>query len=499
MLSNKSWGIAGAAMLGTAALLGANAANAVITIDNGRVGGSVSYAKETLVTLTAELKDDLEGYYLLEEAGDADHNVTVPGVAYNMGDSLRVDVVLTNLKLGADVAEADAISLPTGVAGDLRAVMNDLGSSTPSFAFEPGVDSPADSADAAVTINLGDLAIAAGSESGSISVTVVNRSDQDEFGGEFGITTASFPNAVKVVKGLVEGFEGNDVVAAVAEKFLLFADSAVYASLGTLQLGVKADVRNAVGGALIPVTPEGLEALITVVEEEADESSALVVSGDFSFTNAAWFEAQDRTESADGDCSGGVVVGTGEGLDMDQRVPAEDDGFLRELASQNVSDFTARSPMAMVLCISVRAKTDDMATAINAGTYSVETKYKATPMQANTPMSGTHELGTIVRDGTTVQLPYLTTREGYVQRIRIMNRGGPATYSLALADNAEGGVEEDTLAMGRTTLMVSDLVMIDEGNTTSGTLIIESEKSNIDVATTLNTPGSTDTVIYMKE
>ena len=120
--------------------------------------------------------------------------------------------------------------------------------------------------------------------------------------------------------------------------------------------------------------------------------------------------------------------------------------------------------------------------------------------QAKPAMSGTHELGSITRDGTTVRLPYLTNREGYVQRIRIMNRGGPAAYTLSVADNAEGGVEDDTLATGRTTLMVSDLVTIDDGSTTSGTLIVESEKSNIDVATTLNTPGgSTDTVIYMKE
>ena len=106
MLSNKSWGIAGAAMLGTAALLGTNAANAVITVDtNGKVQGGVSYAQETLATLAAALEDDLEGHYVLEEEG-SNHDVAVAGVSYNMTDSMRVDIELTNMKLGEDIVRS---------------------------------------------------------------------------------------------------------------------------------------------------------------------------------------------------------------------------------------------------------------------------------------------------------------------------------------------------------------------------------------------------------
>ena len=108
-------------------------------------------------------------------------------------------------------------------------------------------------------------------------------------------------------------------------------------------------------------------------------------------------------------------------------------------------------------------------------------------------------LGMILRDGTTVRLPYLTTREGYVQRIRLVNRGPETKYTFSVSDNAmvTEGMDEGMLKPGRTTMRVDELVTVTETSTTSGTLIIEAQPGMIDVATTLNTAdGSTDTVIH---
>ena len=110
-------------------------------------------------------------------------------------------------------------------------------------------------------------------------------------------------------------------------------------------------------------------------------------------------------------------------------------------------------------------------------------------------------LGRIKRDGTTVRFPYLTTREGYVQRIRIVNRGGEAKYTLDYATNAEAveGTDEGVLEPGeRKVLVVSDVVEVTDGSTTTaGTLIVEAEPRTIDVATTVNTAdGGIDTVVY---
>ena len=107
----------------------------------------------------------------------------------------------------------------------------------------------------------------------------------------------------------------------------------------------------------------------------------------------------------------------------------------------------------------------------------------------------------IDRNGTTVQLPYLTTREGYVQRIRIRNRGsGEAKYTLDYATNAEAveGTDRGVLEPGeRKVLVVRDVVEITGSTTTAGTLIVEAQPRQIDVATTVNTAdGGIDTVVY---
>ena len=99
-----------------------------------------------------------------------------------------------------------------------------------------------------------------------------------------------------------------------------------------------------------------------------------------------------------------------------------------------------------------------------------------------------------------MRFPYLTTREGYVQRIRIVNRGGAAKYTLDYATNAEAvaGTDEGVLEPGeRKVLVVSDVVEITGSTTTAGTLIVEAEPRTIDVATTVNTAdGGIDTVVY---
>ena len=110
-------------------------------------------------------------------------------------------------------------------------------------------------------------------------------------------------------------------------------------------------------------------------------------------------------------------------------------------------------------------------------------------------------LGKIGRNGTAVRFPYLTTREGYVQRIRIVNRGGVAEYTLDYATNAEAveGTDAGMLEPGeRKVLVVRDVVTITDGTTTTaGTLIVEAEPTQIDVATTVNTAdGGIDTVVY---
>ena len=65
MLSRKTLGVAGAAMLGAIAFLGTNVASAVINLEDGM--GKVKYAKETLTT-AGEFTMDGVKYYTVDNA-----------------------------------------------------------------------------------------------------------------------------------------------------------------------------------------------------------------------------------------------------------------------------------------------------------------------------------------------------------------------------------------------------------------------------------------------
>ena len=117
MLSNKSLGIAGVAMLGTVALLGTNAANAAINVSQG--SGGVVYALETLDVRNIVVDDDGNHYYRL--AGDADtlHIVSALGIPGTGKDRYSVTYDLSGMVIGgqttaADDTDGDLIIVTTG-------------------------------------------------------------------------------------------------------------------------------------------------------------------------------------------------------------------------------------------------------------------------------------------------------------------------------------------------------------------------------------------------
>ena len=153
------------------------------------------------------------------------------------------------------------------------------------------------------------------------------------------------------------------------------------------------------------------------------------------------------------------------------------------------------------LCIMVDPDDEEGMRIPETSAYTAMGDYMTIEDGAIPPMPMMQTLGRIERDGTTVRFPYLTTREGYVQRIRIVNRGGEAKYTLDYASNAEAvaGTDEGVLEPDeRKVLVVRDVVKVTDGSTTTaGTLIVEAEPRTIDVATTVNTAdGGIDTVVY---
>jgi hypothetical protein len=144
--------------------------------------------------------------------------------------------------------------------------------------------------------------------------------------------------------------------------------------------------------------------------------------------------------------------------------------------------------------------------AIPEGSYSVSVALEpavATKSSPTASLSGT--MGAIQHNGTTVQLPYLTTFSDYNQRIVMVNRGSAdADYSVSNFQT-----ESDTTAVagtaatgtipagGSAVVKVSDVVTLTGKTRTAATVNIVAATGNISVATTqVNlADSSTDTIV----
>jgi hypothetical protein len=111
-----------------------------------------------------------------------------------------------------------------------------------------------------------------------------------------------------------------------------------------------------------------------------------------------------------------------------------------------------------------------------------------------------------LHNGTTVQLPYLTTFADYNQRLVIVNRGtSDATYSVTFTSEATatataGTAATGTVAAGTTSsIKVSDIVTMTGLTRTAATIVIVAPTANLSVATNqVNlSDGSTDTVVLL--
>lgn len=158
---------------------------------------------------------------------------------------------------------------------------------------------------------------------------------------------------------------------------------------------------------------------------------------------------------------------------------------------------------ATLLCITVAANNQDT---IAEGRYMVSTNYSPITNAAFPPMEQADTMiGRIRYDGTTVQLPYLTTFSGYTQRVIIVNRNANSVgynftfttedgTSATRGDMATGSVP----GMSTMVLKTTDLVTLTGKTRTSATLNVVATAGSVDVMTTQVNMGdqATDTVRY---
>ena len=481
MLS-KPAGFVWTVMLGVAALLIANTTNAVINLDTTTKGVAVvTYAMETLLTTGMKVtsKDDGKTYY---EVVGQDSVLNVAGKIGLGGFSntqFNVKYELHGMAFATAVVSED-LNFPVGTDTNILVASGGAqGDSQVTFAVQRDGEEPI-GGDIVMTLMIGSIGVYPGA-SGGVAMTVTEGTAEH---------MASYPGAVRVARALKEAKLVDTPTATVADGFMKFGED-LMASVGSLWLSYEEAYLEPNGDAL------GADALDDVIGPDGE--SSIVFSGDFSFASMVKL-SDSMTCVADEEAE--PVMGVDE--DLLQR---NDDGTvkdMRELTPVMASTIGA----AKYLCIFVRDPDDEDAVPIPAtGKYMVATKYGGIPNAAFPPSGTSLELGYIMRDGTTVQIPYLTQFGNYNQRIVIVNRGAAADYSFSFTDEEDGptitrGADASgTLAGGATTyisLKHSDLVTIDGSpNRVSATLIVESEPHFIDVVVSqTNANGGTDTVRY---
>ena len=452
---------------------------------------SITYAKETLLKATANVTeasddDDSTTYYNITR----EHALNAAAdVAGNSGDTFIVSYSLNGLVF-------TNTSVPTSPVGGLVGYGGLAGDSYLTYrgTLSANLLSTAD-------VNLSAATFAVSAEGGTITRTVTNQTAAD-LGLPKVPTSKTRTVSVLVKPALKETVISQPaLVAKAAQGFRNFgmtgSTATLTGKLGTIELGV---MGMAVDTSVTPNVPatwykhsqndEDVDALTDIAP--ADESSPYdnngMVAGATSFVDKIGFSTD--TTASPTDCSS---------VTDNVRYPSTHTTKAGEFMSLNLDGYTSK----MALCIMV-----DGETMMTEGEYTVTTMYKGLANAAFPPAGGTHTIGVIERDGTTVHIPYLTVHESYNQRLVLRNRSSrEVTYNVMF--HTEDGITADTTAMASgdlaantvKTMRVQEMVTITGGARTSATVTSDAAKGMLDVATTLvnRTDGSTDTETHMAQ
>ena len=242
-------------------------------------------------------------------------------------------------------------------------------------------------------------------------------------------------------------------------------------------------------------TPRLSDVNVKVSSSHGDGGSTVVISGDGGFAFAktiAQFPGAALDTANPNHCEGTGLQDDGE-VTFPQK-DGEDDkaGPVTGLLAGRLVN----------LCVTVDEKSTER---IAAGQYLEDFNFVASDSNKPFPPMSVEDLvvGEIKRDGTSVDIPFLTSHDGYTQRLVIVNRNkDDVAYTLTLHTEGDGTadpmiVEGMAMGGGTTTLKVADEVTFTSPTRGAGTLDIVSSPAKVDVATTMVNQGdqSTDTVV----
>lgn len=458
--------------------------NAIAAVDLDATGndpvGTVLYASE-LLTLTDGNFTAVAG-----AAADLDVNTTL-GFTINEGQVRFIRIDLNNATFvanptvtvgtqSADVLVDEAIeSLATGGAGESFAVIEvtarlaaGLTSGDPVVITGTNY-SISGTADATVTYRLYETATFAENPNAASSLAL--KTSSATLASVVDTVTSEFSTANTLTALVSDGFTttsadaNEDFIARLDFTDLVTTTPTVYSAAG-----VAADA----------------ETILAALE-----TFNLTLNGNLGFGT---FTLHSGIANVDCSAAASGTFSSSNGLLTDGApTPATLDLTANILIDQDGDPLAGSNFVEHVVCVSVDAAENEV---FQKGEYTLT----VTPTVGDAITDGA---GSIVYDTTSIEVPYVTTFEGYNQRIILVNSGPAARYSMtfsteagvdAVATNAAQG---DIPAEGVLVLRVADLVTLTGGTRAAAVIEIEGQESAIQAATqTVNrSNGGTDTVV----
>ena len=489
MLSRKTLGVAGVAILGSAALLATNTASAAINLDTG---AGVKVAKETLLDSAVTMPSGTTTkYYDLVEgnaaAGAYDMQIK-QGIAFGSG-MLYLRIELMNMVFNSGTTAITATNSNTdsttpafvsgGTGGESNVVLSIAGD-------------PDSTANDVLTIEVDSISVLPDA-AGSVKATL-HRDSLDAALGVNAIRTVMADDVVQVVDGLEEKVTSSGAMADVASGFSMFDDDGAIktsAQIGYLRIKAMDNTMHRAGTAVRgPGSFLGAGDAITVTFKGDFSNHTFMVhpmmdcTGDALSGDDAPMLNKDKNELKV------VLTNTAEG---------EGDGDTTDATA----DPQTKKVVMLALCMMVSEKNT---MAIPNTDYMATVKYMKLANAMFPRAEQTLTIGSIGRTGTTVHIPFLTVNHRHHQRIVLMNRGTTdADYSLRFMMEegrtaTPGADASGMLPAGRVTVLSlrnDDVVTIEGGTRTSAELTVVADPKNIGVSTVIHSPdtGNTDTVV----
>lgn len=453
MVSKK---ILGAAI--AAAVMASSSAFAVVDF-NADSPAKSKIAKQALVKTGKQTVSSVD-YYLVAQGAKVDTAFTVKsGIGISTGQKRWVRVSLTGGLFGAAAGALTGTTL--NAIGTVTVVQG--GNAKDAFVvYEVTGGSVGALQDEVLNIAAGNLLVPA---SGSIDVTYAIYSTIDGATAPASATplsSKSVTGLVSIVDGLTATYTAGSTTADVDFSFkkILNVASTVRSKIGQLVLAANTDAAKDTG------------AVVTVPSMIDTAATKTVITGDFSVGTFSL--------SAD-DCTTATIALT------------------PNTAKTSVEVTAAQLIAAPSLCIALA----DTTKVLNVTDYNAVTTVSAASDIAFAATVANGTVGSIAHNGTTIQVPYVTTFADYKQRLVLVNRS-TADSAYAVTFTTETGVTATpgvaatgTLKAGTTTILpMSDVVSIVGATRTAATVVIAAPTLKIDAATTIvNTNGGgTDTV-----